>query len=335
MLETLKTLCCLDGPSGYEDAVRDYIGKRVAPVADELFTDAVGNLYVFKKGRRAPEKKVMLAAHMDEVGVIVTGITDDGYLKFSFVGGVDRRVVLGKQVRFGAVKGIIGLKAYHLVSDEEEKKVPKVSELYIDIGAADAEAAGRLVSPGDYGAFDSDALEFGDGMLKAKAIDDRVGCAAMIRLLESELPVDCWFVFTVQEEVGTRGAAVAAYRLEPELALVLEGTTAADLPNVEKSRQICSAGGGVVVPFMDGGTIYDRELYDRLTRLAEERKIPWQTKQYISGGTDASAIQRSRGGVQTAGLAVPVRYIHAPASAAAAADIQALFDLAAAFLESL
>jgi len=334
LLDTLKALCNLPGASGMEDAVRDYILQEARLYANEIVTDSLGNLMVFKKGRKAPQKRLMLAAHMDEVGVIVTGITEDGYLKFDFVGGVDRRVVIGHRVRFGSLLGVIGLRAIHLAGKEKEDEVPKVEDLYIDIGAPDKETAEKLISLGDIGTFESEILEFGDGFLKAKAIDDRVGCAVMLELLKEELAVDTWFAFTAQEEVGTRGAMVAAYRLEPEIALIVEGTTAADLPSVKGTKKICSPGKGVVIPFMDRGTIYDRELYAQLTGLADKNGIPWQTKQLIAGGTDASAVQRSRAGVRTAGIAAAIRNIHSPSCVASIRDCEDLLKLARQFIEA-
>jgi endoglucanase len=337
VFETVKTLCGLAGVSGCEEEVRETIAARVQCHADELIVDPMGNLLVFKRGRKQPARPVMLCAHMDEVGVILTGVTEEGYCKFDFVGGVDRRVVLGKRVRIGGggVKGVIGIKAHHLVSKEEGKSVPKTEELYIDIGAASEEDALRRVALGDCGIFDTLAEEFGEGLLKARAIDDRAGCAALIKLLEGPLPVDTWFAFTVQEEVGTRGARTAAWRLDPFCAVVLEGTTAADLPGVEEDRQICRVGGGVVVPYMDGGTLYDRELYAMAKRTAEAHGIAWQTKNRVAGGTDAAAVQRSRGGVRTLALAVAVRNIHSPACIASRADLEALPMLAGLVLEEI
>lgn len=337
MLDTIKTLCYLSGVSGAEDEVRDYILERAMPCADEIITDAMGNLLVFKRGRAAAKQRIMLSAHMDEVGLIVTGYSDDGYLHFDFVGGVDRRVVIGKRVFLGRdrVPGVIGIKAYHLVGREEEKKIPKVDSLYVDIGAKSEEEAKRLVELGDRGVFEDSVLEFGTGFLKAKAIDDRFGCAVMLALLESALPCDAWFAFTVQEEVGCRGAHGAAFRLAPDIALVLEGTTAADLPGVDTERQICRLGYGPVIPFMDRGTIYDPELRSTLIDLANDHGIQWQTKQQIAGGTDASAIQRSRAGVRTAVLAAAVRNIHSPASIASISDMEKVLELTKLFLEEM
>ena len=337
MLETVKILCALAGVSGCEGEVRDYILARALDLADKIETDPMGNLLVFKKGRVSLEKPVMLCAHMDEVGVIVTAVTENGYLKFDFVGGVDRRVALGKRVLLGParVPGLIGLRALHLLSDDERKAVPKTEALYIDIGETSEEAALKKIRLGDCGIFGGEPVSFGEGYVKARAIDDRAGCAAMLLLLAGELPCDTWFAFTVQEEVGTRGASVAAWRLEPAYALVLEGTTAADLPDVAPENIICRVGGGVVIPFMDGGTLYDRGLYDLAVRTAEKNGIPWQTKNRIAGGTDAAAIQRSRGGVRTLALSVALRGIHSPACVAAAADLEALPRLAALLLEEI
>lgn len=335
--DTVKTLCALDGVSGTEDGVRDYIASRAAPYADDIRTDAMGNLIVFKKGRKAPGKTVMLCAHMDEVGVIITGITDDGYLKFHEVGGLDRRVIIGKKVYIGEKKvfGVVGSKAVHLVKKEERDNIPPLDEMYIDIGAQSREEASGLVSLGDTGAFENDVFEFGDGMIKAKALDDRVGCAVLVKLIETKLPVDCTFAFTVQEEAGARGAMGAAFGARPDIALVVEGTTAADLPSAPSSKRVCAVGKGAVIPFMDKSTIYNRELYAMLTSLTDKNGIPWQTKTYISGGTDAGSVQRSRSGVMTACVAAPVRNLHSPACVGKYSDFEAVCALAEAFVAAV
>ena len=337
MLNTLKELCLLDGVSGDEDEVRRYITAKAVKHADHLHADAIGNLIVFKKGKKSTGNKLMLAAHMDEVGVIVTRITDEGFLKFDFVGGVDRRVAIGKPLLIGhnKVPGVIGLKAVHLVSREERKKAPKTESLYIDIGATDKESAEKLVELGDYGAFVCQPEEFGDGLFKARAIDDRVGCAIMLKLLEEDLPLDVTFAFTAQEEVGTRGAFGAAFSVTPEVALVLETTTAADLPGVENHRRVCAPGKGPVISYMDGATIYDRELFETLRRLSEENGIPWQTKEYIAGGNDARTIQRTKAGVRVAALSAATRYLHAPASVGSIADFENMLKLTRLFLAEM
>ena len=337
MLELLKELCRLDGVSGEEDRVRDCIRRYAAPYADQIRTDALGNLIVFKRGARPTGHKLMLAAHMDEVGVIVTHVTDEGFLKFDFVGGVDRRVAIGKPVVLGPdrVPGVIGLKAIHLVSREEEKKTPKTDALYLDIGAKDREEAVMLAPPGTCGAFVGEPEELGDGFLKAKAIDDRVGCAVMLELLREDLPLDVVFAFTAQEEVGTRGAFGAAFSVTPEVALVLETTTPADLPEIEGARRVCAPGMGPVISYMDGGTIYDRGLFETLRRLAEDNRIPWQTKEYIAGGNDARTIQRAKSGVRVAALSAAVRYLHAPASVGSISDFENMLKLTRLFLREM
>ena len=335
MIELMKQLCALPGPSGCEDAVREFVLEKVKPFADEMKTDAIGNIMVFRKGKKALERPVVLCAHMDEVGVIIKKITDDGMLTFGFVGGVDPRVVIGRPVRFGDVQGVIGIKAVHLTTAAERRTMPKTKDLYIDIGAASKAAAEDKVSLGDYGVFDSAVVEFGDGLIKAKAIDDRVGCAALLRLLEDEPPVDTWFCFTVQEETGLRGAASMAFALDPGFAMVLEGTTAADLAEVEGADAVCRVRGGVVLPFMDGATIYDAALFELLRDACIRRGIPWQTKTRVAGGTDAGRIHRSRAGVRVCAAAAPVRYIHSPSSVAAKADCEAVLAAARAFLEEL
>ena len=334
MRELLERLCALNAVSSWEDEVRAFLLAEVEPHADRLRVDALGNLIAWKKGRKHTGSKLLLTAHMDEVGLMIRQITDDGYLKFDTGGAIDRRVLLGKPVLVGPkrVPGVVGLKAYHLVSREEEKSVPKLDEFYIDIGARDRAGAEAQVALGDTAAFDSDAGDFGAGLFQGKALGSRLGCAVLLTLLRDELPMDCTFVFTAQKEVGARGAFGAAFSVTPEVALVLETTTAADLPMVEDHRKVCAPGKGPVISYMDGGTIYDRGLFEDLRRLAEEHRIPWQTKEYIAGGNDARTIQRTKSGVRVAALSAAVRYLHAPASVGSISDFEAMLKLTRLFL---
>lgn len=334
MRELLTKLCALNGVSGDEGTVRDFIRAQAEPYADSIRTDALGNLIVFKKGKKATGNRLLLAAHMDEVGLIITRATEDGFLKFDFVGGVDRRVALGKPVVLGPDKipGVIGMKAIHMLSKEDMKKVPKTESLYIDIGASSREEAEEMAEPGTYGAFVCEGEPLGNGFFKAKAIDDRVGCAIMLKLLQEELPLDVTFAFTTQEEVGTRGAFAAAFSVTPEVALVLETTTAADSPAVEEHRKVCAPGKGPVISYMDRSTIYDRGLFEDLRRLAEDNGIPWQTKEYLAGGNDARTIQRTKAGVRVAAMSAAVRYLHAPASVGSVADFENMLKLTRLFL---
>ncbi|MCI5624533.1 MAG: M42 family peptidase [Clostridiales bacterium] len=334
MLELLKQLCLLNGVSGDEGEVRAFLRAQAEPYADSIRTDALGNLIVFKQGAKATGNRLLLAAHMDEVGLIITHVTDEGFLKFGFVGGVDRRIAIGKPVVLGPdrVPGIISLKAIHLTDKAELKKVPKTDSLYIDIGAGSREEALKKVPLGTYGSFVSQPEEFGDGFFKARAIDDRIGCAIMLELLKEELPLDVTFAFTAQEEVGTRGAFGAAFSVTPQVALVLETTTAADLPGVDSHRRVCAPGKGPVISYMDGSTIYDRGLFEDLRRLAEGNGIPWQTKEYIAGGNDARTIQRTKQGVRVAAMSAATRYLHAPSSVASVADFKNMLELTRLFL---
>ncbi len=334
MLDLLKQLCSLNGVSGDEGEVRDFLRAQAQPYADSIRTDALGNLIVFKKGAKSSGNHLLLAAHMDEVGVIVTHVTDEGFLKFGFVGGVDRRVAIGKPVVLGRdkVPGIISLKAIHLTEKSELKKVPKTDKLYIDIGASGREAAMKLAPPGTSGCFVSQPEEFGGGFFKARAIDDRIGCAIMLELLKEELPLDVTFAFTAQEEVGTRGAFGAAFSVTSSVALVLETTTAADLPGVDDHRRVCAPGKGPVISYMDGSTIYDRALFQDLRRLAEDNGIPWQTKEYIAGGNDARTIQRTKQGVRVAAMSAATRYLHSPSSVGSIADFENMLKLTRLFL---
>ncbi|MCI9263099.1 MAG: M42 family metallopeptidase [Oscillospiraceae bacterium] len=337
LLDSVKALCALSGPSSYEGPVRDYLKARAEAAGAVCQVDRLGNLICEKKGAISAPHKLMLAAHMDEVGLIVKRITDEGYIKFACLGGIDRRVLIGKPVFLGKnrIPGVIGLKAIHLTTPEERKKVPQLDDLYIDIGASDREEGETLTHIGDFAVFSDSITEFGDHMLKAKAIDDRLGCAVMIELLERELPMDVTFAFTVQEEVGTRGAFGAAFSVTPEIALIIEGTTAADSPTTDVHRRVCYSGRGPVIPYMDGGTVYDPKLFDLLRDLAEEGNIPWQTKEYISGGTDARVIQRTKTGVRVAAVSAAVRYLHSPSSIASVLDFQNIEILALRFIEAV
>ena len=335
MINILKKLCALSGVSGSESEVSDYIYRRAKTSCDDVSIDVMGNIIVNKKGAKAPEKKIMLCAHMDEVGIIITYITDEGYLKFQPAGAVDKRVVIGKTVHIGnnKVLGVIGCSPIHLLKDEGRSKAIDFEDMCIDIGFSSREDAEKLVSLGDTGTFDDSMFEFGDGFLKTKAIDDRFGCAVMLSLIESDIPIDCTFVFTVQEEVGLRGAYAAAYTVAPDIAVILEGTTAADLPSVSGEKKVCKLGGGVVIPFMDNATIYNKELYAQVTALAEKNNIPWQTKTVVAGGTDSGVVHRSRSGVKTIGIAAPVRNLHTQSNVAKYSDLDAVYKLTELFLK--
>ena len=330
-IERLLELCAVDGTSGDEGEVREYISARIT--ADQMFTDNLGNLIVFKKGRKTPKNKLMFAAHMDEVGFMVTDITDEGFLRFGAVGGIDPRVVLGRSLRFkNGISGVVGTKAVHQQSPEERKKAPDFSEMLIDIGASGREQAEKHVARGDCAVFDSDAFRFGEGFVKSKAIDDRAGCLIMMDMINGTPEYDAWYVFTVQEEIGMRGAKAAAFTVQPDIAVVLESTTACDIAAVSGDKRVCQLGKGCVVSFMDRATIYDRELYKIARSAADSRGIANQTKTLIAGGNDSGAIHVSAGGVRTCALSLPCRYLHSASCVIKESDYAATACLAEAVL---
>ncbi len=330
MFEILKNLCNIDGTSGDEVAVRDRIIEYIDGYCDYK-TDALGNIIVFKKGKKEAVKKVMLDAHMDEVGLIITSVTPDGFLKFKTVGGIDTSVLLARQVTVnGEVNGVICCKPIHLLSAEEGKKLPKPETLYIDIGAKDKNQALENVSVGDCAVMCGQFCECGDRIL-SKALDDRVGCAVLIDLIRNESEYDFYASFSVQEEVGLRGAKTATYAINPDSAIVLEGTTAADIADVPDDKRVCIQGKGVAVSFMDRSTVYDRAYY----KYALQSKVKCQSKSAVTGGNDSGAVHLSREGVRTIALSVPCRYIHSASSVAFKEDIISARNLALYMLNGI
>ncbi len=330
MIERLKQLCSLDGTSGDETADRDVILAEIDGYCDWKI-DPLGSIIAHKMGKITPKHRVMIDAHMDEVGLIVTAVTPDGFLKFTPVGGIDTAVLTARRVRIeGGVYGVIGGKPIHLTQGEEGKKLPKQDSLYIDIGATSRNEALDLVSPGDRAVICSDWVQTGDWIC-TKALDDRVGCAALIELIRAESDYDFYATFSVQEEVGCRGARAAAYSIDPDFAIVLEGTTAADIADVPPEKQVCKLGNGVAVSFMDGSTVYDRELYE----IAIKNKELCQPKAATTGGNDSGVIHLSRDGVRTVALSIPCRYIHSATSVADRRDIEKMPELTKVMLTAI
>ena len=338
----LKEITDLRGPSGWEDAAREAIRREAEEALrgreGRVYTDTMGNLYAFRKGTDAGKKRVMLCAHMDEVGFIIRYATEEGLLRFTSVGGIDPRVLVSKRVLVGkdAVPGVIGCKAVHLMTDDEYEQPPTFETLSIDIGVSSKEEAERLCPKGCYATFDSAYREFGDGFVKAKALDDRVGCMILLDALkESDYAGDLTCVFTVQEEVGLRGATIAGRRVSPDVAIIVEGTVANDMGKVESHLRVTECGQGAVVSVMDKRMIADKALRVLAMETAKKRGIPAQLKRLPIGGTDAGAIHLSGEGVPCLVLAVPCRYIHSPANVAKLTDIEAVKQLTLAMLEEL
>ncbi len=332
MLERLKELCNLKGVSGNEGPVRAYIKEAVKPYASEVWTDAMGNLYVHKPGKG---RRIMACAHMDEVGMMVRGIRDDGLIVYAQT-GLDARVVVSKRVVIGPdeVPGVIGAKAIHLQSKEEFSRALKHKDLFVDIGAKDKADAEKYVKQGDYISFTTEFSLFGDGLMKAKALDDRCGCAMLIELLKHDYDCDFTAVFTVQEEVGLRGARAAVYNVQPELALILEGTTANDMPKAEGHEYVTRVGAGPAISVMDGATMVLPRMFNALKAVAKKENISFQLRKGTRGGTDAGAIHKSLTGVVCGGISVACRYIHSPESVASVSDFENAYKLAHSFLKN-
>ena len=330
----LKELCAIRGVSGDESRVREYIRAQIEPNVTSVKVDRMGNLIAYKKGTGESNKHIVIAAHMDEVGMIVRGINENGLISYGTVGSIDPRTIVSKPVRIGddEVPGVIGAKAIHLQRGPERETVLPHNELYIDIGAKDKASAERLVQVGDYISFESKWVEFGDGMVKSRALDDRIGCMVMMSILEGEYPCDVTCVFTVQEEPGCRGSMAAAYTVQSDAAIILEATAANDMGDPNEVQKVCCVKHGVAISFMDKASIVTAPLFDRLRDLAIENVIPWQIKSGVTGGNDGGPFQRMGGARATCVLSTPTRYIHSPSCVAAFADIEAQFRLVEAFL---
>lgn len=323
MLELLKALTELDGVSGEETAVSDFIISKIDGFC-EWKKDALGNIIAFKKGKNKSAKKLMVDAHTDEVGLIITSITDGGFLKFKTVGYIKTEVLLSRRVRInGKITGVISGKPIHLLKGDAAKKLPNADSLYIDIGLSDKNEAEGKVSVGDRAVILGEYAE-NDTKILAKALDDRIGCAILIALLRNESQYDFYATFTVQEELGVRGAKTAAFAVNPQAAIVLEGTTAADIRGVEAENTVCKLGDGVAVSFMDRATVYDRGFYD----AAIKSGLTCQTKRAVAGGNNSGAIHVNREGVRTIALSVPCRYIHSASSVCDKRDIESAYNLA-------
>ena len=324
--QLLAKLCNLDGVSGRETAVRDYILRYLEQHAapHETVVDAMGNVLVHLFGRENAASRLMLDAHMDEVGFLITHMDEDGLLSFETVGGIDKQVLFGHRVRIGDVYGVIGGKPVHHCKEEERAKIPAVEDMRIDIGAADLAEAAARVRIGDAGTFITSFCEWENGFFCGKAVDDRVGCALLLSLSETVPERDIWLSFSVQEEVGLRGAKAAAEAIRPDIAIAVEGTTAADVAGSTDANCVCRVGSGAVVPFADRATLYDHDLYEKIRSIAAERGIAVQTKTKIAGGNNAGAIQRSGEGVRMAAVSLPCRYIHSPVCTGNWSDIETM-----------
>ncbi len=320
----LKELCELQGVSGDEASVRDYLRNKIAKYAAEIIEDPYGNLIARNGEPRRP--RIMLAAHMDEVGLMITGIEKKGLLKFQAI-GIMPNVLLAKRVIIGKerVCGVIGHKPIHLAKDDELKKVPETKDLFIDIGAGSREEAAKMIKVGDYATFDTEFRENGD-LVCGKAFDNRIGCYILLQLIQkTDMPL--YYAFTVQEEVGLRGAKIAAYRVKPDIALAIDTTSSGEWPTEKDIAQYPVIGKGPTITIADRSVVCDQKLVGILKETAKYEKIPFQMKRPMVGGTDAGTMHLVGEGVRSAVIATPARYIHSPLAIASKKDIAAAIRL--------
>jgi endoglucanase len=331
MKKLLQQLTEAFGPSGYEDNIRAIVRAEVESLADDISVDALGNLIVHKKASKpnGDTKKIMIAAHMDEIGLMVSHVNENGFVRFAPIGGVFRRYVVGGRVRF--LNGTQGVLGYDRLDNVNE--LPTLDKVYIDVGATSKKDC--PVKVGDVAAFDRQFTDMG-GRLVAKSMDDRVGVLVAIETLRAlsgkSTPHDLYFVFTTQEEVGTRGAGTSAFGVNPDIGIAVDVTPTGDTPNALKMEM--ALGKGPCVKFQDVGSISDPRVVQWMIATAEKNKIPYQREVLLLGGTDAKAIQASRGGVPSGCISIPVRYVHSPSEMVDYVDVQNTVKLLTAVLRT-
>lgn len=333
--ERLEKYCSIPGPSGMEKEVRKQIIEDIKKSGAKITVDPNGNLIVFKKGHLRRDKKLLVAAHMDEVGFMIKYINDDGYMLFGPIGGIDRRVVSGRRISFchNGKTGIIASKAIHMQKKEERGMCESIDEMSIDVGCNSKETASEIANVGDCAVFQPNFEYFGDGMIKSKALDDRFGCALMVDLINSDLEYDTYFAFDTCEEVGCLGAQQVAHQIKPDISIILESTTAGDVEGTPEGRYACELRKGAVISHTDGSTIYDKELVQMALSIGKENSVPCQLKNIVAGGNEARAYQRGFYGSRVLAISAPTRYIHSASSVCAKEDLLAVGELTKLLIE--
>lgn len=333
-LEKLSNTC---GVTGREDEVRDLLKTMLKPHVDEVKVDKLGNIIAVKKGAKKDAPKVMLAAHMDEIGLIIKNINKDGFLQFTKLGGIDDRILIAQRVTVhtekGKKPGIIGSKPPHIMKEEERKKIVEVDNLFIDIGASSKEDAAKMgAKVGDVVSFDTRFAQITDDLVVGKAFDDRIGCLLLVGVMRQLKDVDStvYAVGTVQEEVGLRGATVSAFHINPDVALAFDVTVAGDVPGVQEIEAPVKMKKGPVIGVMDAGLITHPKVLSMMVAAAKKAKVDYQLETGLAGSTDAARIAISREGVPCGVLSIPTRYIHSPSSMLSLSDVQKAAKLAVA-----
>ncbi len=337
-VELLKRICEAPGAPGYESKIRNLVIKEVSSLVDEISVDNMGNVITLKKGKSS-EKKAMVAAHMDEIGFIVTHIDDKGFVRFTTLGGFDPKTLTAQRVIIHGKKdviGVMGTKPVHVMSPEEKNKMPKIKDFYIDLGM-DKEEVEKIVEVGNPITRERELIEMGN-CVNCKSIDNRVSVFILIETLRNlgECPYDVYGVFTVQEEVGIRGANVAAHNINPDFGFGLDTTIAYDLPGAAAHEKVTSLGEGTAIKIMDAMTICDYRMVDYMKQVAEKNKIKWQPELLVAGGTDTAGIQRmGKTGAISGAISIPTRHLHQVIEMANKDDIEGSVSLLKHCLESI
>lgn len=329
----LKRVLNAAGVSGYESEIANIMREELKKTCQDAQIDGFGNV-IARKGKG--KKKVMLCAHMDEVGLLVKFIDKNGFLNFIKVGGVDDRILIGQRVvvksKKGDVTGIIGAKPPHLVKEEERKLAFKYTDMFIDIGCKDREEAQKLVAVGDIAIFEPNAGTLGGDLCYGKAVDDRVGCYALLKIMERlKVNAEVYAVATAQEEVGLKGARTSSFRINPDFAIAIDTTSAGDYPGIKEAESSLKLGEGVAITIMEAGgrgIIVSERIKELFTGIAKARKIKYQVDVLEGGMTDGAMISMNREGIPTGVLTVPARYVHSPSGVFSLKDVGALIELA-------
>ena len=341
LAENLEQLSNAYGVAGREEEVRNLMVKLLKPHADEVVIDRLENVIAMKKGKKG-KPKVMIAAHMDEVGLMVKTITKEGFLQFTKMGGIDDRILMAQKVNVltdkGVLPGIVGSKPPHIQKEEERKKIVAYDELFLDVGADSREDAKKMgVKIGDPVAFDIKYVKIGKDAVMGKAFDDRIGCATMVEALKQLQDTDCtvYAVGTVQEELGLRGAGTAAFSIDPDVGIALDVTVAGDVPGVREFDTTVKMGKGPVLSVTDSGMITHPKVLRLLMTTAEENKIAFQLETGLMGTTDAARISLTRQGVPSGTISIAARYIHSPVGIVSLKDAENSAKLAVAAVQRI
>lgn len=336
----LKKILEASGISGHEKEIAGIMKQELGKVCDKVEIDTFGNV-IARKGKG--KKKIMLAAHMDEIGLLVKYITKEGYLNFIKVGGIDDRILLGLKViiknKNGDVHGIIGCKPPHLQRDDERKQTVKYEDMFIDIGAKSREDAEKRVSVADAVIFDTGCGQLHGNLYYGKAIDNRIGCYALIKVMEKlRVPAEVYAVATVQEEVGLKGARTASFKIDPQFAIALDTTVAGDTPGIKETESSLKLGNGVAITVLEAagrGVIVSEQVRELFMDAAKKNKIKYQLDVIEGGMTDGAIIYMNREGIPTGVLSIPTRYVHAPTGVFNIEDVHSAIELTKSVVEKV